>query len=310
MKKHYSILWIDDEPDSIRTSIKDLTNHLRKVGVIAQITYSNPLDWTNGFTTVPEIMDCLKNPELDMVLMDYNLGDKHGSDIIAELRQTDIYVPIIYYSQQHYDDLKTSLLEDDVDGVFISPRPELETKAKKILDSLLKREHRVRRMRGLLLTDSSELEGQGASIAERCWNLLSEEQKVKVRTDYKKYLNKSFRKHKCILDTIDFEFVEISTFWSQRILDANKRGYLLKIIVKELGWTDHAVNISILCGGEQPIQIFSERNKFAHQTESELQALIDALPDIDFPKELREELHKAEQNLQNLLSDIEKAENK
>lgn len=308
MKKRYSILWIDDEPDSIRTSRKVLTTHLRNVGVIADITYSNPLNWGNGFKTVPEIMDCVRNPELDMVLMDYNLGDKHGSDIIAELRQTDIYVPIIYYSQQHYDELKTSLLEEDVDGVFISPRPELETRAKRILDSLLKREHKVRRMRGLLLSDTSELEAQGAGIAEKCWKFLTPEQKDIVRNKFKNYVLSSLKGNTSKIQKFDYTFDTVIGIWESRIFDASKRGYLLTKICEQLGWNEHLNNIENLCGSEQAIHIFSERNKFAHQTEDKLQASIDALTNINFPKELREELHNAESNMQKLLSAIEARE--
>lgn len=297
-------MWIDDEPDSIRTSRRDLTAHLRKVGVIAEITYSNPLTWTNGFKTVPEIMNCVSNPELDMVLMDYNLGDKHGSDIIAELRQTDIYVPIIYYSQQHYDELKESLLKDDVDGVFISPRPELEAKAKKILDSLLKREHRVRRMRGLLLSDTSELESQGASIAERCWKFLTPEQKDTVQKKFKKHVLKSLKGNTSQINNFDYEFDTVLEIWETRIFDASKRGYLLQKIFEQLGWDEHLLNVKNLCGNEQPIHIFSKRNEFAHQTEEKLQTSIDSISDIDFSKELRESLHTAEKNMKDLINRI------
>lgn len=308
MKKHYSILWIDDEEDSIRTPKKEITQHLKEIGIVAKITYSNPTAWTKGYSSDADVLQCLEDPELDMVLMDYNLGDSYGKEVIALLREQNIFVPVIYYSQQHFKDLQKSLNEENVDGVFVTHRDNLEDKTKRILNSLLNKEHKVRRMRGLLLSDASELEAQGAYIAERCWNLLEEQQKANVRKKFKKYLTNCFKRQMCVLETINFEFNDINAFWNQRILDANKRGYLLQKIVQQLGWKDHVSNINNLCGDEQPVHIFSVRNKFAHQTEKQLQASINEMEGVNFPKEIRDELHKYEKNKQDLLDAIKKQE--
>lgn len=306
MKKCYSILWIDDEPDSIRTSKKEITSHLRKVGVIANITYSDPTDWQDGYESVPEITQCINDPELDMVLMDYNLGHEFGSGIIAQLRKADIFVPVIYYSQQDYEHLLNSLKEQDVDGVFVSRREFLEEKVKKILDSLLKREHKVRRMRGLLLSDSSEIESQGANIAEKCWTFLTDDQKKNVRTAFSRHVKKSVRSNTSKVNKFSFTFDNITEIWENRIFDASKKGCLLRKIFEELGWSEHVDIIKDLCANnDRELHIFSERNKFAHQTE---QKLNESLQNIDFSKEIREKLHKAEEDMEKILLDINKKE--
>jgi CheY-like chemotaxis protein len=310
MKKNYLILWIDDEEDSVRTSIKEITQHLKATGVVANVVYSNPANWSNGYNSNEDVVKCIEDPELDMVLMDYNLGDSLGKDLIAQLRQQNVYVPVVYYSQQHFEDLQKSLLSENVDGVFIAHRDYLEERTKKILDSLLKKEHKVRRMRGLLLSDASEFEAQGAEIAEKCWSLLNNDQKTHVRSKIKGYISTSMKSLNKSFDKIDFEFDDVKEFWKLRFLDSDKRGYLLQKICEQLGWEDHKSNISCLCGKEQPIHVFSERNKFAHQTEQELQEAIDRLEGIDFPKELREELHKAEKNMKELLIAIKNKEEK
>ena len=317
MKKHYSILWIDDDEDSIRTSKKDIAQYLSEKGIIAKIVYSNPYNWTSNSEYDENVKNCLDNPELDIVLMDYNLGDTFGKDIIIQLRtDNNLFLPIIYYSQQHYDDLKNSLTEENVDGVFVTHRNKLEERTKNILDSLLKKENKVRRMRGLLLSDTSEFEALGADIANRCWNFLTDEQKNTVREKVKEYCEKSVKSQKKnITKLINSEYDNINIVWKERCLDSSKRGYLFKKILEQLNWEEHKINIKTLCqDNSNPIENkhiypFSERNRFAHQTEIDLQRRIDGSSEIDFPKELRNELHKVEENIEKLMSDIEKREN-
>lgn len=293
MKKDYLILWFDDRATSVRAPKAKIEKHLKKFGVRPLIRHFDPSEKGTGILDEEDVRTVLDNPELDMIMMDYNLTSTHGNDMIKELRTKNIFVPVVFYSQQHVDELKRTLTQDNVDGVFVSSRQGLVTKVERILSALLEKEQKVRRIRGLLLNSTSEIEARGEEVAKKAWEQLSDTNKKWVAKKFKKFCKDSAKSTTNQMEKLPDDDVDIAGIWNHRGFDSRKKGYLLEKIFEKLNWSQEKDAMKTLCDGEYALPLFIHRNDFAHQTEHSLRDRCNG----SFSKSIREELHRKNKSL-------------
>lgn len=177
MKISYNILWIDDEPTSIDTDQEDVKDYLEEYGIRADITVVEaPADGS-----VKEVLEHhLKDPELDLLMVDYHMEGLNGDQLVRLIRETDhIYLPVIFYSSSSVDTLLDAVREAELDGVYIANRNALINKVRDVVSSLLVREQTVKQVRGLLMEGVSEIDTQLHEIFHKIWkNLDDDQQKI------------------------------------------------------------------------------------------------------------------------------------
>ncbi|WP_018632938.1 response regulator [Neomegalonema perideroedes] len=178
MKTAYHILWIDDDPKSTDTDQEDVKEFLDEVGIRADITFVEaPADGS-----IKERLEHhLKDPDLDLLMVDYHMAGLQGDQLVRLIRETDhIYLPVIFYSSSTVSDLLNAVRTAELDGVYIANRAALIQKVRSVVGSLLVREQTVKQVRGLLMEGVSEIDTQFREIFLKVWPKLNPDQQAEV----------------------------------------------------------------------------------------------------------------------------------
>lgn len=187
MKTAYNILWIDDEPNSTDTDQADVRDFLEEFGIRADITF---VEATEDGSIKERLEHHLKDPELDLLMVDYNMVGLQGDQLVRLIRETDhIYLPVIFYSSSSVSDLHEAVRDAQLDGVYIANRTALIQKVKSVVRSLLNREQTVKQVRGLLMEGVSEIDTQFYEIYLKVWPKLTTEQQVDVAKHLKSIID-------------------------------------------------------------------------------------------------------------------------
>jgi len=116
---------------------------------------------------------------VDLVLMDYNLGSEKGNNVINYIRndQNDIYTDILFYSQNESE--KELREKSDKDGLYCSERTELfsEDKIKKVIKTTIRKTQELNNLRGLVMAETSELD----EMVKEILKLVAEKDKVEEK---------------------------------------------------------------------------------------------------------------------------------
>ncbi len=183
MNLSYKILWIDDELDSIGEDQRSITEFLDDFGIHANIlTLSNSDDHSIDDLLSNEIA----NPNLDILLVDYMMEGLDGAKLVDLIRNTKhVYLPVIFYSSTPIEVLLNAAHEARLDGVYIAQKDFLVQKFESVAKSLLNKEHTIKRIRGLLMEEVSEIDGKLKQIYNKIWSGLPDNHK-KILIDYLK----------------------------------------------------------------------------------------------------------------------------
>lgn len=160
MRLHFGVLWIDNQPEDIETSIEEVTRVIQGHG------FTPVIDQHRDGSKVRDLgIRQEKYAPYDLVLVDYDLGGKadQGDIVAKKVRKFFGFTDIIFYSAHDSPSLRKILFEAGVEGVFCASRQELPEKVEEQIEGVVKRLSRLDGMRGVAM----------ATIA-RCDRLLSE----------------------------------------------------------------------------------------------------------------------------------------
>ncbi len=153
MRIDYSILWFEDVDawyDSIYTFVEEiLEEHGFKLKV-AKYKDDSELD---KILTDAE--------DFDLILMDFNLKDTKGDQIIEKIRHHQLYTEIIFYSASGEQAVRQALIERGaLDGVYCANRAneEFVEKVKKVIMTTIKKVQDLNNIRGLVMAETSNLD--------------------------------------------------------------------------------------------------------------------------------------------------------
>lgn len=293
MKLTYNVLCIDDRIDSLKDTKQYLTGVNDNVGIETKYydipVVPTPTEKPEDFweRIVSQIEGAFIPDEVyDLILVDLHMPlDVSGSDVIQCIREShSIYRPIIFYSagepaldEQAVQDLHKAVGDADLSGksIFLTPRSGLTKKATQIFEQMHKEEHKINRVRGLLMDRVSELD---ASIVELVQNekLLELVPKGAVRnkilTDFKKYLKEDLDKAEESYKEINrLDITAIPKFLkdNQKKVSTYRKGYLLKEMLKKIdGLKACADTLSEGIDGDTSLRIL--RNEYGHTTAEQL----------------------------------------
>jgi CheY-like chemotaxis protein len=149
MKLNYTVLWIDDRRDSIEPIEESIKSHLNDLGFRLVVVWKK-----DG----SEIESLASDPELDLILMDQNLGRVPGDELVKAIRQHEKFIEIILYSQ----DPGTNLRDKDagLDGIYRTHRTDIENVLKRVIDRTIRKTQDLNVMRGLVIAETIDIENQ------------------------------------------------------------------------------------------------------------------------------------------------------
>lgn len=313
MKIDYNVLWLDDQIDVFIEDeyVDGIKSHLEEEGFNANIiTVSKPVDF---FLQL--------NDSIDLILTDYNMAGKNGAQIVEEVRDQSIFTEILFYTAkadlQNLDkiDRITFLQTDKVSGG--THHEKVVEKAISLINLTIKKFQHVVAMRGMIMHEVSSLDDQMLEILKSYLNC--KEKSCVECTD----------KEKCkpIADSIFGKLEQQFIDKRNDVVKLKEKNNLRKLIkdnflfsadykIEALSKILEILNI-IDFSADYKTEIITVRNKFAHavlekdgETGREyFKHGEDGITfDEDYCKNIRKNINKHKQNLDNLQSKIKHSE--
>ena len=150
MSLNYKILWIDDNPRTIKSKKSQVEEFLKEEGFRPEITL---------IENSQDIVQYLNDPLLDLIVTDYYIHNQlDGKQLAEKIRGSEKLVEIILYSQKAGTDLYEEV--GALDGVYISNREDLEDKIKDVIKITIRRTQNVSNMRGIVISEAIDIENQ------------------------------------------------------------------------------------------------------------------------------------------------------
>lgn len=155
MKLEFSVLVIDDTPDSIEQATRRLGEYLESKGFALRLHI--PRDFSRQ-----SLRDLARaqGRDYDLVIVDYNLGqaDTDGATVARQLRQTLQFTDMVFYSSDRQLDLHSQLAKHAVSGVFIARRDDLDDALVGLTDTVIGKAVDLNHMRGIAMAEVAEMD--------------------------------------------------------------------------------------------------------------------------------------------------------
>ncbi|AUD02164.1 response regulator [Spirosoma pollinicola] len=158
MRLDYNILWIEDDHEWLDTTKKLFEESIDDLGFRL-----NPTSFKDG-DKIDELVVHNGFADFDLILVDFNLQNSQtGNTIIEKLRESEIYTDVLFYSQD-IDNVRSSVKELGLEGVYTSGRDGIEDKFEKVVKTTIKKIQEVNTMRGLIMAETSILDDKSLDI--------------------------------------------------------------------------------------------------------------------------------------------------
>lgn len=284
MKTNYKMLWIDDNFRTLRGDKKKFEAYFRDHGITFDAI---EIKQTPGIKVVNDekFIEAVNDIELDVVLVDFNMSGETGADIINHIRKNlhHYHIPILFYSgdgPQKIQEVifKTNTDKFDIsDGIYFCDRNDIFRKAQSILDSLIKKEEKPQRVRGLLMDRVSEIDAQILKILNsKILEQLSEEQIQQIKQEFilDKIEHRKNKTQKLLENFVHMSMQEIIQYIIENPIsfDSHMRAELLRNIYRHVD--SERGNVLSSFYNDNPSEnkkcLSKLRNEYAHQTEKEI----------------------------------------
>jgi CheY-like chemotaxis protein len=157
MKLDYNILWIDDTPNWVKSIESPLKKHFDELGYRLKIKLEK-----SGVN----IVDLIKNPELDLIIVDFQLPNVTGKELIETIRKKHVLVEIVFYSQAGNPKDK---FDTPPDGVYFTSREDAEERITAVIDLTLKKVQDINNIRGLVIAETIDIETKLGDVLASCF---------------------------------------------------------------------------------------------------------------------------------------------
>ena len=287
MKTEYKILWIDDALNLVRGDIRNIERFLlsKKVDLAVEkvsVAAGNSVFDDNVFT------NAFEDGELDFVLIDLNMPDVKGDDVISYIRNdlNDYYTPIVFYSGDGIEHLTSSIdsknsdvaIEKYLDGIFFCHRDDITLKMTNLMSSKIDREHKIKAVRGMLMENVSDLDVKIIEALRLSFEHIEENKKSTVLAKIiKKFNDRKNGSVKTVEDLSEASYEDSIEYIldNLRKTDQHFRAEILRYILRYT--SDFKGFGEILSTFYNPKEdqpsLNCFRNDYAHKTEEELEGI-------------------------------------
>lgn len=153
----YRILWFDDQPRMVEGYNRNIEQRLNGIG----LRLKHKLIQSFDEESIAPLMRNLKSYcPYDLIMVDYDLGignHKGGEKLLKRLRNST-HCEMIFYSSAPPAKLRKELVDNKIDGVFVTNRTDIKYHVQSIAESALRRIIHPNYMRGLVVGSVSEME--------------------------------------------------------------------------------------------------------------------------------------------------------
>lgn len=155
MKLDFQLLIIDDNPGSIQNAIAILRAHLDSKGF--SLSCHVPTDLSDAALRK---LTRQSGRDFDLVVVDYNLGrdDTDGAVAASKMRRELQFTDMVFYSSDPAINLFDTLAKQQVPGVFVATRQELDDTLKGLADTVIGKAVDLNHMRGIAMAEVAEMD--------------------------------------------------------------------------------------------------------------------------------------------------------
>ncbi len=152
MKLEYRILWFEDQPQSISPMRQNIQDELEYLG------FAPVIDLRIVDSSSDPLVDLPDQRDIDLVLMDWKLGEHDGADLSQRVRLVFRYTDIVFYSAESTATLRRLIFEKGIDGVHCCHRMNLTEGTLGIIKTQMHKVLDLNHMRGIVMATVSDLE--------------------------------------------------------------------------------------------------------------------------------------------------------
>lgn len=190
MKLDFTILWVDDQPRHIQSYREQLERKIAPLGFQVEVVHAR---------SVAQITEVVgghgENHEIDLVLVDYDLGTGSGGEVALEqVRRMFRYKEIIFYSATDVEKLRNLAYERRIDGAHFSTRLELVDETAEVVRKLLAKVLDIHHMRGLVMSAASDIDDLVERSLAAVYEKLADEDKKEFISELQDQLRGKLRK--------------------------------------------------------------------------------------------------------------------
>ena len=149
MSIKYKVLWIDDNIEAAEAKAEGITDFLGEEGFDFI-----PLFKENGVG----IEEILNDPELDIVITDFNLDGIDVQELINLVRKQQKYIEIVLYSEHPPHNFQE--VAKSHDGIYATTRQDVEDCIMGVIENTIRRTQNVNNMRGIVISEGIDIENQ------------------------------------------------------------------------------------------------------------------------------------------------------
>lgn len=257
MKLRYNILWLDDQIEEFMEDgfVDQIKEFLDNEGFEYNIKTLSCAD---------DFFACLSD-QWDLILTDYNMEGMNGAEVIARIRNEQIFTEILFYTaQQKWEDLgkidRISFVQTA--GRVSGNHHEIVTyEAKRLIALTIRKFHDIVAMRGMIMHETSSLDAQIDNLIQaylecdstiKCNDCVNKEKCQPISNDVISKMESQFNRKLEIITKKNFRKIRKDFF----LFSADYKRFVLGKLLEAHGLEDFSQ--------EYKDNIINIRNKFAH----------------------------------------------
>ncbi len=167
MRLDFNVLWVEDQPDSIKAQVDAISLRMLEHGFSFSPTVCRSLDQARA-----QVDDDVFNDDVDMVMVDWDLGGgSRGQEAIKEIRRHIQYKDVIFYSAKtNVAELRQAAYDENLEGIYCAGRNDLVDEVLGVFESLVKKVLDLDHTRGVVMGATSDID----NVVKECLAALLE----------------------------------------------------------------------------------------------------------------------------------------
>jgi hypothetical protein len=162
MRIKYNLLWIEDEASWLKNARKIIETIVDDYGFNAEIV---------ELKTEPDAIKFIAESNLqvyDLIIVDFKIGNHEvGNNFIENIRSHNVLTEVIFYSS-NLQQIRDTIHQQQVEGVYCANRntTQFVDKFEKVFKTTIKKTQDISSLRGLVLSECSQLDEMLFDIAK------------------------------------------------------------------------------------------------------------------------------------------------
>jgi CheY-like chemotaxis protein len=231
MRLDFNVLWVEDQPAAVAAQSTAIANHMEQEGFEFRPTMCRSMAEVHA-----QIASDVFNDQVDLILVDWDLGQAQGQVVIAEIRDSIRYKEVIFYSAHNsVDALRTLASENGLEGIYCASRADLVDEVNGVFESLVKKVLDLDHTRGIVMGSTSDIDHMVVEIVDALHGKLGEQAQAELVKEAIDIIAKRMEEHQEAFKALQGKGTMAALLKSHAHFTANDR---LRVLARVLAQED------------------------------------------------------------------------